>query len=950
MATGDHLRRRVWCFVAERFVPPPPPAAGAHQVVDFISGVKELHGLSSQQLTELLKDSESFLVRLTSEKGSSFEIDVERLARFLPRHLIAVILSSQRDEASLRYLLCGLRLLHSLCEIAPRHSRLEQILLDDVKVSEQLIDLVFFLLTACCGCRQERNISGVVMLLHSVLVACSMHLLTGCISSQWHELAYVLLAHPKVDIFMDVAFRAVHRTIIFLHRKLAQTNESTLNSSFDSVQTVNYLCQQSEAPLQFLQSLCQVKAFRERLLKNKELCGKGGVLRLVQASLKLDISPLWEGSPSVVCSVSRLKSRALSILLHLCEAESTSYLDEVATVPRSMNLAKSAVLEVLSLLKKMLIRNTEHPYPQNREHPSSPKKTYPKGFLQLNALRLADIFSDDSNFRSYITLYFTDVLAAIFSLPYQEFLSSWCSSNLALKEEEPALVYEPFTAAGWVLHSCSELNAEHSKFTFLPSSTSQPTYAHQRTALLVKVIANLHCFVPKICEEQERNLFLRKFHACLEMASSKSTGYYPTYDNRKTILVCQNLGLLLSHAESLIPTFLKEEDVQLLRVFYGQLQPLICPDELEANRVQVTDSISERASFFPKNLAQDFAGMNGNLKEGMSENSAFQEGPHSYVQNGPRDDADAAITAIHGLHKSEIAKGGSANLNGTAKDFQYVGTSLTELNSKIVKTIVFLDDDEEDPKSIELARKREPGGVAENEKLDSSSFDDKQPRKRKRTVMNDKQVYMIEGALLGEPDLQKNAASLQSWAERLSLYGPEVTSAQIKNWLNNRKARLARAAARDCRHLMDVDNAFRDMQRMPGIGPSLDTPENQSGNLHIQSAAKEAACQNPVEESCLRTAPPSSLLWETGQLVMLIDGEGKKIAKAKVHQVQDEWDGINLKETNTCVVEIIELQSGSYLGIPHLSEAASNTSGDAKLKIGSMRVLWESNKMSILQP
>ncbi|GAB2213562.1 hypothetical protein Droror1_Dr00017872 [Drosera rotundifolia] len=88
---------------------------------------------------------------------------------------------------------------------------------------------------------------------------------------------------------------------------------------------------------------------------------------------------------------------------------------------------------------------------------------------------------------------------------------------------------------------------------------------------------------------------------------------------------------------------------------------------------------------------------------------------------------DAAITAIHGLHKSEIAKGGSANMNGTAKDFQYFGTSLTELNSKIVKTTVFPDDDEEDPKSIELARKREPGGVAENEKLDSSSFYDKQP-------------------------------------------------------------------------------------------------------------------------------------------------------------------------------------------------------------------------------
>lgn len=32
------------------------------------------------------------------------------------------------------------------------------------------------------------------------------------------------------------------------------------------------------------------------------------------------------------------------------------------------------------------------------------------GFLQLNAMRLADIFSDDSNFRSYITIHFVSLI------------------------------------------------------------------------------------------------------------------------------------------------------------------------------------------------------------------------------------------------------------------------------------------------------------------------------------------------------------------------------------------------------------------------------------------------------------------------------------------------------------------------------------------------------------
>ena len=33
-------------------------------------------------------------------------------------------------------------------------------------------------------------------------------------------------------------------------------------------------------------------------------------------------------------------------LLHLCEAESISYLDEVASSPRSLDLAKAVALEV----------------------------------------------------------------------------------------------------------------------------------------------------------------------------------------------------------------------------------------------------------------------------------------------------------------------------------------------------------------------------------------------------------------------------------------------------------------------------------------------------------------------------------------------------------------------------------------------------------------------------
>ncbi|KAG6748525.1 hypothetical protein POTOM_048453 [Populus tomentosa] len=588
----------------------------AEQVIDLISAVKELHGLSSQELNKLLRDSENFTIHFHSEKGSTTKIDVEKLAGFLPLHLIAVLMSSDRDESLLRYLLCGIRLLHSLCDLGPRNSKLEQVLLDDVKVSEQLLDLVFYLLIVLSGYRQENLNSCSLLLVHSALVASSLHLLSGCISSQWQDLVQVLLAHPKVlmemvpshlqqcnsghgccgssreigeleemkqtsvtilflrlfasvgvDIFMDAAFGAVHVAIRFLQVKLSDQHTGLHVKSPTAEQIVNYICQQCEASLQTLQSLCQQKMFRERLLRNKELCGRGGVLFLARAILKLNITPPFVDSFTVVAAVSRLKAKVLSILLHLCEAESISYLDEVASSPWSLDLAKSVVLEILELLKAALSKDPNHLSPCS-------DRTFPMGLLRLNAMRLADIFSDDSNFRSYITTCFTKVLTAIFSLPHGDFLSIWCSSEFPPREEDGTLEYDAFTAAGWFLDTFAAVdqsNAINLEITLIPSNMPQAMYVHQRTSLFVKLIANLHCFVPNICEEQERNLFLHKFLECLRMDPSKSLpGFSFTSGALRAVTACRNLCSLLSHAESLIPNFLNEEDVQLLSFCYNQ--------------------------------------------------------------------------------------------------------------------------------------------------------------------------------------------------------------------------------------------------------------------------------------------------------------------------------------------------------------------------------------------
>ncbi|CAL5427907.1 unnamed protein product [Camellia sinensis] len=772
-----------------------PSSRPQRQAIDLISAVKELHRLSSLELNKLIRESRNNILHIVTETGSSIQIDVENLARYLPMHLMArMMMLAERDEALFQYLLCGVRLLHSLCDLAPRHSILEQILLDDVKVSVQLLDLIIFLLIFLSNYRQEHHTSSPMPLLHSALVACSLYLLTGCISSQWQELALVLVSHSQVDVFMDTAFAALRLDIKFLHIKLSgQCTEGTLN----------YLCQQCEASLQFLQSLCQQKLFRERLVKNKELCGKGGVLLLARAILNLEVTPLFKESFSVVAAISRLKSKILSILLHLCEAESISFLDEVARTPQSMDLAKSVALEVLELLKTMIVRDPKQL--------ACSDKNYPTGLLQLNAMRLADIFSDDSNFRSYIMIYYTEVLTAIFALPHQEFLSNWCSSDLPTREEDATLEYDLFAAAGCVLDSSSSSdlpNVMNSGPNFIPINIPWASYAHQRSSLLVKIIANLHCFVPEICKE-EKDVFLDKFLECLQREQPIS----PASDAEKAVTVSSNLCSLLSHAESLTPSFLNKEDVHLLRVFFMQLESLITSAEFE-NRVQENKfegsecgdklsklNISEHfqenqksaggcSSPLLDNIGPDHTNRIGNLKEGMSEKFDFQEEDQLYVRSSCIDQTGDMM-----LQDKEEDKSKYGTEAGGFREIQNVETSGSDSSSTREKN----------------SKESGIGGVLEDEKVEDVQCEEKQQRKRKRTIMNDEQIAVIERALLDEPDMQRNFTSVQSWADKLSLHGSEVTTSQLKNWLNNRKARLTRAA-KDGRAPSVGDNVFPDKQ------------------------------------------------------------------------------------------------------------------------------------------
>ncbi|OIT32576.1 PREDICTED: nodulin homeobox [Nicotiana attenuata] len=902
-----------------------PVARPIHPALDLISAVKSLHGLSSQELSRLIREAENNILQHIPDNGLNIQIDVEKLARHLALHLIAVILASEANAGLLKYLLSGFQLLHSLSDLASRNPKIEQILLDDVKVSEQLLDLVFYSLVILCTYSKVSNDMG---LLHSTLVASSLYLLTVCISSQWHELAQVLLAYYKVDVLIDTAFAAVTADIKILRRNLSADHaHSQQEYGLKAEETLNHLCQQCEASLQFLQSLCQQKSFRERLVKNKELSSKGGVLLLAQAVMHLDVSPLVTLSSSIIAAVSRLKSKVLSILLNLCEAESLSYLDEVASTPASLDLAKSIALEVLNLLKKMFGTGF-----QQSVAPSD--KIYPKGQLQLNAMRLADIFSDDSNFRSFITTHFTEVLTEIFSVAHGEFVSSWCSSDLPIREEDATLEYDPFAAAGWVLDLfpfSDQSNAMSIEPTFVPSHVPRLSYPHQRTSLLVKVLANLHCFVPDICKE-EKDLFLNKFVQCLRKKVSETPeGFKSISDSQKAATVSRNLGSLLSHAESLIPAFLNEEDVQLLRVFITQLESLITPRARGENRVQEAQNLE---ACLPPQLREVAMDLNNRLNQLYSR------------VNGKGQSGEAGMKAEMTEQDKFIAT--DIEMKDIEKDTQNVETSGSDSSSSRSRHPT------DQVGKVEKINCNGPGDGREDEVAEASQHEEKQQRKRKRTIMNEKQISLMEKALMDEPDMQRNKASLEFWAKELSVHGSEVTKSQLKNWLNNRKARIARAA-KDGRTLSEGDNLDKHGGSL--VLPPCDSPGSPVEDVGNLSAARENVQRvtGPAPSTCFteNSAAVSVASTETakcmaGQYVVLVNDKAEEIGRGKVCQVSGKWYQRDLEELGTCVVDIIDLKVDRSAKLPYPSELTGTSFDQAERKFGFMRVLWQSSKLFVL--
>ncbi|MFS7901798.1 putative nodulin homeobox protein [Helianthus anomalus] len=360
------------------------------QQLDLYSAVKEFNVLSSKELGSLIRDAENGIIKYYCGKSSKTSC----------RHISNEVSSLTVDEQHFRNMLSGLRLLHTLCDISSHHLTLARVLAEDMSVQKKMLDSIFHLIIFLSQFGEKINGSS-LMVLYSTLLSNSMYLSKALISSEWKDIADVLLAHPEVDDFIKSAFTAVCVNVNLLRATL--TPQRINNCLF-------HLC---ESSLQFLLSLCKHMLFRERLVKNKELCGGGAVFRLVENTLKLS----QYDDPKFSSVVNRLKSKALSIvspitcrhycivfyfvqgffstlqwfflqMLLLFQAECSSFMDMASA--QSKGLAESAVSEVLEVLKMMCFGDL--------------KGHHPRGLLLLNAMKLTEIFCGASRFRTFMVL------------------------------------------------------------------------------------------------------------------------------------------------------------------------------------------------------------------------------------------------------------------------------------------------------------------------------------------------------------------------------------------------------------------------------------------------------------------------------------------------------------------------------------------------------------------
>ncbi|GJN25745.1 hypothetical protein PR202_gb13612 [Eleusine coracana subsp. coracana] len=311
--------------------------------------------------------------------------------------------------------------------------------------------------------------------------------------------------------------------------------------------------------------------------------------------------------------------------------------------------------------------------------------------------------------------------------------------------------------------------------------------------------------------------------------------------------------------------------------------------------------------------------------------------------------------------RNGAARNGGLLQNAVGQDLVHLGVARTTsagnmavsnaINTGLQRISMDLDPASGSVEHFKTPELTKENGLQEDDKGDASMYDERQPKRRKRTLMNDEQINEIEKALVDEPEMHKNTPLLQAWSEKLSLQGSEVTPSQLKNWLNNRKAKLARIAKEKG---VPYEGEIADKPSTPATPHLGESSESASEDSYLPPArvmtalgiSKGSRLVSPDSGELSRPLTRSFSL-EPGRLLLLIDSDGKEVGRGKISQVEGGAQGRSLVDSRVCIVDVTELKIEKWRELPHPSEASGRTFQEAESKNGGvMRVTWDVSRLS----
>lgn len=150
----------------------------------------------------------------------------------------------------------------------------------------------------------------------------------------------------------------------------------------------------------------------------------------------------------------------------------------------------------------------------------------------------------------------------------------------------------------------------------------------------------------------------------------------------------------------------------------------------------------------------------------MSENSAYQDVDQKYLNSDHMSQEVDAVREDKGK-SSMTAFRGITEIDKDVQNFESSGSDTSPTRGKNVADQM---DNSEFPKVGVPTKESAHERTLEERKSETVRCGEKQRRKRKRTIMNDKQVEMIEIALEDIPDMHRNQPLIQSWCDKLSFH------------------------------------------------------------------------------------------------------------------------------------------------------------------------------------